>query len=145
MAIDIGIDIDIDIFLYRRLRLLYSLQSNYRVETCFPFGHVELISLFSITPSSPKPLHRAGIRRWVRWACRCRSRPCFYLKFWYFAHHWSFISTFLFFSFLFLLPFRAAPAAYGSSQARNQIRAVAASLHHSHSNMESEPCLWPTP
>ena len=39
------------------------------------------------------------------------------------------------FFFLFLL-FRAAPEAYGSSQARGRIRAVAASLHHSHSNVE---------
>ena len=36
---------------------------------------------------------------------------------------------------------RAAPAAYGSSQARGQIRGPAASLHHSHSNTGFEPCL----
>ena len=48
------------------------------------------------------------------------------------------------FSYLFIyLPFRAAPAAYGISQARGQIRAVAAC--HSHSNARSEPCLWSTP
>ena len=41
--------------------------------------------------------------------------------------------------------FRAAPMAYGSSQARGLIRATAAGLHHSHSNAISEPCLWPTP
>ena len=34
---------------------------------------------------------------------------------------------------------------YGGSQARGQIRAVAAGLHHNHSNMESEPGLLPTP
>ena len=39
--------------------------------------------------------------------------------------------------------FRAAPPAYGSSQARDQIRATAAILHHSH--MESEPRLPPAP
>ena len=33
---------------------------------------------------------------------------------------------------LFVLLFRAAPPAYGSSQARGQIRATAAGLHHSH-------------
>ena len=37
------------------------------------------------------------------------------------------------------------PTAYGSSQAKGQIRATAASLHHSHSNTESKPCLWPMP
>ena len=50
--------------------------------------------------------------------------------------------VFLFFSFLL---FRAAPVAYGSSQARGQIGAAAADLHLSHSNVESEPNLPPTP
>ena len=46
--------------------------------------------------------------------------------------------------FIFCL-FRAAPAAYGSSQARGWIRATAAGLHHSNSNARSEPHLWRTP
>ena len=37
--------------------------------------------------------------------------------------------------------FRAASVAYGTSQARGQTKAAAASLHHSHSNVGSEPCL----
>ena len=41
--------------------------------------------------------------------------------------------------------FAAAPAAYGSSQARGQIGAVDASLYHSHSNIRSEPHQQPTP
>ena len=45
----------------------------------------------------------------------------------------------------FLLFFRAALAAYGSSQARGRIRATAAGLYHSHSNAGSEPHLRPTP
>ena len=54
---------------------------------------------------------------------------------------------FLFFVFVFLFVclfvflnglFRAAPAAYGNSQARGQIEAEAAGLHHSHSNAGSE-------
>ena len=36
----------------------------------------------------------------------------------------------------FLCLFRAILMAYGSSQARGQIRAVATSLHHSHSNCQ---------
>ena len=40
--------------------------------------------------------------------------------------------------FFFFGPFRAAPVAYGSSQASSQIRPIAASLHHSHSNAGSE-------
>ena len=39
----------------------------------------------------------------------------------------------------------ATPEAYGDSQARGQIEAIAASLRHSHSNARSEPRLWPTP
>ena len=41
-------------------------------------------------------------------------------------------------------PFRASPAAHGSSQARSQIRAAAAGLHHSLSNARSKPHLRPT-
>ena len=40
------------------------------------------------------------------------------------------------FYFIFCL-LKAAPAAYGGSQARGQIKAVAAGLHHSHSNARS--------
>ena len=39
--------------------------------------------------------------------------------------------------FFLLLLFRAAPAAYGGSQAWGQIRAATAGLHHSHSNTGS--------
>ena len=39
----------------------------------------------------------------------------------------------------------AAPAAYGDSQARGRIGAVATGLHQSHSNAGSEPRLQPTP
>ena len=48
------------------------------------------------------------------------------------------------FFFSFFL-FRASSAAYGGSQARGPIGATAAGLHQSHSNMESELCLQPTP
>lgn len=41
--------------------------------------------------------------------------------------------------------FRVAPLAYVSSQARGQIGAVAAGLHHSQSNAGFEPHLQPTP
>ena len=49
-----------------------------------------------------------------------------------------------FFLFFFLL-FRAALVAYGGSQARGPIGAVAAGLHHSHGNAGSEPHLQPIP
>ena len=73
------------------------------------------------------------------------------------ARHWTCIlmgtSQFVFaeprlechiFFILFLLFFfvfsRATPTAYGVSQARGLIGAVATSLHHSHSEAGSEPC-----
>ena len=40
---------------------------------------------------------------------------------------------------------RASPAAYGGSQARSLIRAVAAGPRHSHSNAGFEVCLQATP
>ena len=53
---------------------------------------------------------------------------------------------FCFFVFVFFFClFRAASTVYLSSQARGQIRALAASLPHSHSNVRSEPRLRPTP
>ena len=50
-----------------------------------------------------------------------------------------------FFIIYFILLFRGTPATYGSSEARGEIRAVAASLHHSHSNAGSKPHLQHTP
>ena len=47
--------------------------------------------------------------------------------------------------FFFFVFFRAVSMAYGSSQVRGPIRAVAASLYHSHSNMGSKLCMRPTP
>ena len=52
---------------------------------------------------------------------------------------------YLFIFFVFLLFLWVAPAAYGGSQARGQIGAVATGLRQSHSNAGSEPRLQPTP
>ena len=51
----------------------------------------------------------------------------------------SFFLSFFFFFFLGLHP------QHLGSQARGQIEAAAASLHHSHSHTGSEPCLQPLP
>ena len=48
-------------------------------------------------------------------------------------------------SIFFFCLFRATPIAYGGSQARGQIGAIADGPHHSHSNARSEPCLQLTP
>ena len=52
------------------------------------------------------------------------------------------ISTCFIYLFCF---FRATLMAYGGSQARSRIGAVAADLYHSHNNARSEPHLQPTP
>ena len=54
------------------------------------------------------------------------------------------LETFFFFFCLFAISW-AAPSVYGGSQARGLIRAVAAGLLQSHSNLGSEPRLQPTP
>ena len=51
----------------------------------------------------------------------------------------------LFIIFKFFIFSRAAPVAYGCSQARGPIGAVATRLRQSHSNMGSEPQLRPKP
>ena len=56
-------------------------------------------------------------------------------------HIWVFFFFVFVFVFVLLLLFRAALMAYGGSQARGSVGATAASLHHSHSNAGSEPCL----
>ena len=57
---------------------------------------------------------------------------------------WNSPRLFLLIIFVFCL-FRATPAAYGGSQARGLIGAIAAGLHHSHSHARSELRLPPTP
>ena len=52
---------------------------------------------------------------------------------------------FIFYFLVFLSFYRAVPTAYGDSQARGLIGAVAAGLHHSDSNTRSKPSLRPTP
>ena len=63
--------------------------------------------------------------------------------------HYRYLQKLILFYFYFLVFFfvfsRAVPAAYGGSQARGLIRAVAAGLHHSHGNARSELYLGPTP
>ena len=45
----------------------------------------------------------------------------------------------------FFCHFRAISMAYGSSQAKGQIRTAVAGLHHSQSNAGPKPCLRPIP
>jgi len=70
------------------------------------------------------------------------------LKKWYngtYLQNRNRLTGFLGFIFLSFCLFRAAPAAYGGFWTRGRIGAVAASLCHSHSNVESELHLQPIP
>ena len=49
-----------------------------------------------------------------------------------------YVFCFILFYFIFILLFRAAPMAYGESQARGPIGATSASLRQSHNNARSE-------
>ena len=60
----------------------------------------------------------------------CHDEKCLYMPLVFIFYFYLF-----FFAFCF---FRAAPAAYGGSQAWGPIRTVAAGLHQSHSNARSE-------
>ena len=82
------------------------------------------------------------------------STKKFHMPFTYFPKYWhlhnvfflSFFPSLLFSSLLFSsYLFRATPVAYGGSQPRGLIGAVAAGLSHSHSNAWSEPHLQPAP
>ena len=75
--------------------------------------------------------------------CVCVCVNHTFLPLW--TSHNVFLENWIFYFVLFFVFFRAAPAAYGSSQARGIIRATAAGLCHSHSNSGSEPCLRSTP
>ena len=74
----------------------------------------------------------SGQQTIIEVAIRCiRS---FYI---YSVHCIALCSNFLsFFFFFFFFVFLGAPVAYGDSQARGQIGTVAASLHHSRSNVD---------
>ena len=80
---------------------------------------------------------------WIRFQCATTgtlSLSNFYLSF-NFHNIMSWPKKILFFFFFLGLH----PWHMEDSQAKGLIRAVAAGLHHSHSNGRSEPCLQPTP
>ena len=92
------------------------------------------------SPSWEKSVHHKIILILIPW-------DAFYLLFLFYPQllvtitpHW-----FLFFSFFFFVFFWATSAAYGGSQARGRIGAVATGLRQSHSNSGSKPRLQPTP
>ena len=60
------------------------------------------------------------------------------LSFIYLFFNVYFLNYFLTFVYLFFYLFRAVPAAYGCSQARGLVRAVATGLCQSHNNAKSK-------
>ena len=64
--------------------------------------------------------HDLMVPSWIRLCCATTGTPIFPI---------------------FILFFRATPMACGGSRARGLVGAVAAGLHHSHSNARSEPLL----
>ena len=87
-------------------------------------------------------MHLVPQELWWRWT---RLMLCSCLLAWhpFWAHGWRF------YLFIYLFCLSAVswvvPVAYGGSQARGRIRAVATALHQSHSNWRSKPWLQPTP
>ena len=69
------------------------------------------------------------IRQWWKWWRWSQHHEHFYI--------WFPSAVSFFFNFI------AEPASYKSSLARGRSRGVAAGLHHSHSNTQLEPHLWP--
>ena len=87
-------------------------------------------------------LHRAGGEHFVvklctEWKEKTSTDTIICSSFYKSFIHWS-GSINKTTDFFFLYCFWAIPAAYGGSQARGQIRAVAAGLYHSHSNARSK-------
>ena len=87
----------------------------------------------------------------IIWKCKSKALSTTALSYFFldfrttlFIDYYIELNFFLFF-FVFLLFLWATPVAYGGSQARGRIRAVATGLCQSHSNSGSEPRLQPTP
>ena len=101
-----------------------------QVKGCSQFSNLSTqVNILYFQPPTVPPISMASVHQLVSESG----------KWWGYVVHF-----FLYFIYLFLL-FRAIPGAYGSSQARGRVRAVAASLSHSHGNTKSKLCLWPTP
>ena len=81
-------------------------------------------------------MHKADTQWWREEAKGQRRFLCLNISCLAIKQEFYSISTFFFFGL-----FRAAPEAYGGSQARGSRGAKAAGLYHSHSNAGSEPCL----
>ena len=76
-----------------------------------------------------------GLRNWAKWVTLSGQNPT----------EGRIVQVFWGVFVLFCVFSRDTPVAYGGSQARGRIGAVAAGLHHSHSNSGSEPHQQPTP
>ena len=100
--------------------------------------HVFTTSTSAHTHTYTTPVHTGGLPSPVplcQWRPSVTSHSVIHL----------FNDSIFIYLFVFCLFFRAAPAAYGDSQARGLIRAVATAYARATATPESEPCLRPPP
>ena len=81
---------------------------------------------------------------YFRNSAEVNTHDCILWHLWVYPEN-KYLYLFIYFFFFVFCPFRAIPTAYGGSQARGLIKAVAAGLYHSHSNTGFELRLRPTP
>ena len=108
---------------------------------CEVWGNISIFSML------PLPLLISTIKQKDFWIIDNISWVCHIAHCFLFISLFVFILTFMDVKVKLFLLFRAAPTAYGGSQARSLIKAIAPGLHHSHSHSHarSKTCLRPTP
>ena len=126
----------VNFLLYPKLRTLSKWSLRFLWHTCFP-NYFYILSLFNLLLTTSL-LSQGTLLSLMHGSCA--------LKYVFICFRGmgvgSLKSLSLFFFFLLL---RAAPVAYGSSQARDRIRTLTASLCQSHNNPSAKIHLPPTP
>ena len=74
--------------------------------------------------------------------CYLKKQKIWYVRLYIYIHTHKYMYIYIYI-YLFFWIFRAAPVAYGNSQARGRIGAASSGLCHSHSNAGFEPHLQP--
>ena len=110
------------------------------VTSCGSPGNSQFLSTSAINQSFPQP---HPLAQKFNGAAHSMQENYLVLLMYYKGYICIYIYTHIHISFFFFL--EPHPTAYEGCQARGWTRVVAASLHHSHSNSGSEPCLWRTP
>ena len=101
--------------------------------TSYNYLHVGIWQTFSWTQTKEASCFKAN-----NWQCLFIMKIRAFKQKWTILENMDLSSRMWQYKRLFLLLFRATLTAYGSSLAKGRIRAAAAGLHNSHSNMGSE-------